>query len=184
MGSHALPSGDVDGACAVAVVADGDRCKAHQRAIAGGVRVPASRSWVSSLCKFAECHARCAADVKTPSRCAVLAIAPPAHKTAHEVGFVEVAVFNQAVGKAERHARVVGPFPRCKVEWTAADHVGQRRIGVARSELQCCAERIADRKAKQAAAGSILADRTMAGSLARYRAPSDAADRGAAVACN
>ncbi len=46
-------SGNIDGACAVDVVADGSRCEAHQRAVASAVRVPASRFWVSTSFKFA-----------------------------------------------------------------------------------------------------------------------------------
>src|SRR5215813_12682752 len=156
MGSDTLPPGNIDGMRAVAMVADGDRREAHQRAVPGGVRVSASCSCVSALFKFAERRPRGEADVETPSGRAVCASAPPPHEALHQIDFIEIAVFDQAICKAKRHAGIVGPFPWYKVERATSYHVGQWRIGVARSELQRGANCVADREAEQAPAGSIL----------------------------
>jgi hypothetical protein len=89
MGSDALWSGNIDGPLAVAMVADGGRGAAStsrcQRR--SGSLLPALGFPLFS--NFRERYARCDADVKAPSCRAVLAIARPAHKTAHQVSFVE-----------------------------------------------------------------------------------------------
>ena len=64
----------------------------------------------------------------------------------------------EAVGQRQCHRRVVGPLARLKPKWTAAHHVRQRRLCIARVEFQRRPNRIADREAQQRADRAIRLD--------------------------
>src|SRR4029078_8059213 len=77
-----------------------------------------------------EPHERAAdrvADVETRARAAVVPLMPPAHVALQLIDRVEASALDQALGKAQRHRRVVGPFARPELERAAANHGGDWR---------------------------------------------------------
>ncbi len=62
---------------------------------------------------------------------------------------IEATGFDKAGRKAEGHARIVGPLTGLETEGTTADHIVDRSKGARTPELQCSAERIADRETQQ-----------------------------------
>ena len=64
-------------------------------------------------------------------------------------------VFDKAGREAQGHAGVVRPLTREQIEWTATDHVGQRREGTTRLELDRCPNGVAHGQTQQGATGAI-----------------------------
>ncbi len=79
----------------------------------------------------------------------------PIAKALHEVSFVELAAARQAVGESERHGCVVCPLTRRQLEWAATDYIGDRRVAIARLELERGPERIAYSKPKHRSDGPV-----------------------------
>jgi len=73
-----------------------------------------------------------------------------------------------AVGKRQRHARVVGPFTGRQPMWSAATIVRYRLERARPHELDGGTQRVTDSQAEQSAASSIQA---------KIRAPTHATDR-------
>jgi hypothetical protein len=129
----------------------------HERAVAGGVRRDVAGVGLPGALEALEGRTRRVADVEAAAGGRPLAVAVPAPVALELVDRVEAAPGQQRVGQAQRHRRVVGPRAGGQVERPAADHVGHRREGPGRLELDGGAERVADGQPEQGAAEAVAA---------------------------
>lgn len=69
----------------------------------------------------------------------------PAQVPLHLVARIEPVPLHQAGRQAQRHGRVVGPWPGLELKWPATYHAGEWREATARAEFYSRADRVAHR---------------------------------------
>jgi len=125
-------------------------CQAHDRSVAGCLWTNRSRDRVAGSPETLQSLPGRDADIDAIASWRIFALTPPPHETLHEIALIEAAIRDQAVGETQREARVIGPFPWFQAAGASADHVSERRVCVALSELQSRAKRIAHREPQKA----------------------------------
>ena len=140
-------------------VAQGHWRQTHQAAIARAHRVAAACVSIAGLLEALQGLPGGDPDIEAGACARIGAFIHPRDEPLRTIAGIEGLMRKETVSERQRHGRVIRPLACFEIKRSAAHHVGQPRIAVARPELERGAYRIANRQPDQ------RADPTIADSL-------------------